>query len=55
MFCDKSKNRLKHMICIVNGLPLNNDIKNEVFLLSGLIYDAVGKACCIANHHGLIH
>jgi len=55
MFCDNSKNRLKLMIYIVNGLPINSDIVNEGFLLSGLIYDAVSKACSIANHHGIIN
>ena len=43
------------MIYIVNGLPINSDIVNEGFLLSGLIYDAVSKACSIANHHGIIN
>ena len=55
MFCDNSKNRLKLMIYVVNGLPIKSDIVNEGFLLSGLIYDAVSKACSVASHHGIIH
>jgi len=43
------------MIYIVNGLPINNYIINEGFLFSGLIYDAMSEACCMASHQGIIN